>query len=143
MINGVTQMGTGNLKILIVEDDFYTRRLLQRILSPFGECDIAVNGEEAVDAYKNTLKEEFSYDLICLDILMPVMDGQETLRQLRKIEESAGIYGDNGTKIIMITVMDDNKNILKAFRTGCEGYITKPVDKKKLIAKIAELGLLE
>jgi two-component system chemotaxis response regulator CheY len=136
-------MGSGNLKILIVEDDFYTRRLLQRILSPLGECDIAVNGEEAIDAYKNTLKEEFAYDLICLDILMPVMDGQETLKQIRRLEENAGIYGDNGVKIIMITVMDDNKNILKAFRSGCEGYITKPIDKKKLLAKITELGLME
>ncbi|MCP5053853.1 MAG: response regulator transcription factor, partial [bacterium] len=100
------------MKILIVEDDFYSRRLLQRILAPYGECDIAVNGQEAVEAFKHSLGEEFSYDLICLDILMPVMDGQETLKKIREIEETRGIYGDDGAKIIMISVMDDNKSIL-------------------------------
>jgi two-component system chemotaxis response regulator CheY len=136
-------VSNGALKILIVEDDFYTRRLLQRILSPFGECDIAVNGEEALEAYRNSLDEEFAYDLICLDILMPVLDGQETLKQIREMEEYREIYGADGVKIIMVTVLDDNKNILQAFRTGCEGYITKPIDKNKLSAKIEELGLLD
>jgi two-component system chemotaxis response regulator CheY len=143
MMNESTNPARGDLKILIVEDDFYTRRLLQRFLSPYGEVDIAVNGEEALEAYKSSLDEEFAYDLICLDILMPVMDGQETLKQIREFEEVRGIYGSDGVKVVMVTVLDDNKNILMAFRTGCEGYITKPVDKKTLIDKIEELGLLD
>lgn len=143
MMNDTPSAPRGDLKILIVEDDFYTRRLMQRFLAPYGEVDIAVNGEEALEAYKVSLNEEFSYDLICLDILMPVMDGQETLKNIREVEEERGIYGSDGAKIIMVTVLDDNKNILRAFRTGCEGYITKPVDKMKLITKIRELGLLE
>lgn len=143
MMNDGLSAPRGDLKILIVEDDFYTRRLMQRFLAPYGEVDIAVNGEEALDAYTTSLNEEFSYDLICLDILMPVMDGQETLEKIREVEEERGIYGSDGAKIVMVTVLDDNKNILKAFRTGCEGYITKPVDKKKLITKIGELGLLD
>lgn len=143
MAEEVKKIGRGALKILIVEDDFFTRRLLQRILSPLGECDIAVNGDEAIDAFRNSLTSEFSYDLICLDILMPVMDGHETLEKIRLAEEAMGIYGDDGVKVIMITVLDDNKNILRAFRRGCEGYITKPIDKKKLLARIEELGLLD
>lgn len=131
------------LKILIVEDDFYTRRLLQRILSPYGDCEIAVNGQEALDAYQSSLDEEFTYDLICLDILMPVMDGHETLKQLRQVEEARDIYGSDGVKVVMITVLDDNRSILQAFRTGCEGYITKPIDKKVLLAKLKELELLD
>ncbi|MCP5047269.1 MAG: response regulator [bacterium] len=131
------------MKILIVEDEFNLRRFLQITLAPYGECDIAVNGQEAIEAFKHSLDEEFSYDLICLDIMMPVMDGQETLKKIRETEEARGIYGEEGVKIIMTSAMVDNKNILESFRTGCEGYITKPIDKKKLIEKINELGLLD
>lgn len=135
--------GDYSLKILIVEDNFDSRRLMQKILAPYGECDIAVNGEEALGAFRKALDEEFSYDLICLDILMPVMDGQETLKKIREIEEARGIYGADGVKVIMTSALDDNDNILKAFRTGCEGYIPKPIKKNPLLEKIKELGLLD
>lgn len=131
------------LKILIVEDDFYSRRLLQRMLSPLGECDHAVNGEEAVKAYEKSLDEEFAYDLICLDILLPIMDGQETLRRIREIEDLKGIYGNDCVKVIITSALDDKRNMLTAYTTGCEGYITKPIRKKELLDKIQELGLLE
>jgi len=131
------------LKILIVEDDFYGRNLLQRLLSPYGECDIAVNGLEAVNAYEKSLDDEFSYDLICLDILMPVMDGQETLKRIRKLEDTRGVYGDDCVKVIVTSALDDKRNMLTAYKTGCDGYITKPIRKKVLLDKIKELELLE
>jgi two-component system chemotaxis response regulator CheY len=131
------------LKILVVEDDFYGRNLLQRLLSPYGECDIAVNGKEAVNAYEKSLDDEFAYDLICLDLLMPIMDGQETLKQIRKIEDSKGIYGEDCVKVIITSALDDKRNMLTAYTTGCDGYITKPIRKKVLLDKIQELGLLE
>ena len=139
----VKNSGGYSLRILIVEDNFDSRRLLQKLLSNYGECDVAVNGKEAVEAFEKALDEEFSYDLICLDILMPVMDGQETLKKIREIEEVRGIYGDDGVKVIITSALDDNENILKAFRTGCEGYIPKPLEKKKLLDKLKELGLLD
>ncbi len=131
-----------SLRILIVEDDFYSRRLLQRILAPYGECDIAVNGKEAVDAYERSLDDEFSYDLICLDILMPVMDGHEALKKIRDIEDRREIYGENCVKVLMTSALDDSKNMLSAFSNGCDGYITKPITKKQLLSKVSEMGLL-
>lgn len=130
------------MRVLIVEDDFYSRRLLQRILSPYGECDLAVNGKEAVDAYERSLEDEFSYDLICLDILMPVMDGHETLKRIRDIEDNRHIYGENCVKVLMTSALDDKKNMLTAFSRGCDGYITKPITKKQILGKVSELGLL-
>ena len=135
--------GDYSLKMLVVEDNFDSRRMLQKMLLPFGECDIAVNGKEAVEAFEKALDEEFSYDLVCLDILMPVMDGQETLKRIREIEEARELYGRDGAKVIMTSALDDNENILKAFRTGCEGYITKPIEIKILVEKLKELGLLD
>ncbi len=129
------------LKILIVEDDFDGRRLLQRILSPYGECDVAVNGKEAVVAYEKSLSEEFSYDLICLDLLLPEMDGHEALRRIRQLEDSKGIFGQQCVKIIITTAIDDKRTMLTAHQTGCEGYLTKPIERKKLLDTINGLGL--
>lgn len=131
-----------SLRILIVEDDFYCRRLLQRMLSPYGDCEVAANGEEAVEAYEKSLADEFSYDLICLDILMPVLDGHKALQRIRKIEEINHIYGSDCVKVILTSATENRRVLLDAFKTGCEGYVPKPIDKNLLITKLGELGLL-
>lgn len=59
------------MRTLIVEDDFVSRRLLQSMLEAYGQVDIAVNGVEALVAYKLSIDEKTPYDLICIDILMP------------------------------------------------------------------------
>ena len=79
------------MKTLIVEDDFTSRLLLQEILKPYGTTHIAVNGKEAVDAVVTAMDVGEPYDLICLDIMMPVMNGYEALKAIRGLEESRGI----------------------------------------------------
>lgn len=130
------------MKILIVEDDFVCRRLLQNILSPYGDCDIAINGKEAVEAFRLAGEDGDTYDLICLDIMMPEMDGQEALKKIREMEKEKGILGLDGVKVIITSALGDSKNVLGAFRTGCEGYLVKPVKKDKLIEEIKKLGLI-
>ena len=68
------------MKTLIVEDDFTSRLLLQEILKRYGAVHIAVNGREAVDAVRAAAESDESYDLICLDIMMPEMDGYQALK---------------------------------------------------------------
>lgn len=131
------------LKILIVEDDFVCRKQLQMCLSEFGDCYIAVNGQEAVEAIGSAYNEGYPYDLICLDIRMPEMDGQEALRTIRQIEHDRGIMGLDCVKVIMTTGLDDSENIIGAFRTGCEAYIVKPVEKGKLLKEMEGLGLIK
>jgi two-component system, chemotaxis family, chemotaxis protein CheY len=63
------------MRCLIVEDDFVGRKLMQKYLSDYGECDVAVDGEEAVEAFRQAVENETPYDLICLDIMMPNMNG--------------------------------------------------------------------
>ncbi|OGR19684.1 MAG: hypothetical protein A2X81_03080 [Desulfobacterales bacterium GWB2_56_26] len=131
------------MKTLIVEDDFLARSLLSTLLSEYGVCHVAVNGREALDAIERAFEENDRYDLVCLDIMMPVLDGQEALLELRKLEALRGIKGLDTTKVIMVTAIDDSKNIMKAFRQGqCEAYLTKPLDRTKLISHIKELGLI-
>lgn len=130
------------MKTLIVEDDFTSRVLMQEYLRPYGESHIAVHGKEAVDAYRMALFDGNPYDLICLDILMPEMDGQETLRIIRKLEENRGIYSSDGVKIIMTTALDDMENIFSAYKGLCDGYLVKPICRDKLVNTLELCGLI-
>ncbi len=132
------------MKVLIVEDDFTSRKLMQTILSPYGECDIAVNGKEAVDAFEAALKSGLPYDLICMDIMMPEMDGQEALKRIRSIEKDRGLRGPNEVKVIMTTALDDPKNVVEAYyKGGATSYIPKPIDRQLFIHLLRNLGLIQ
>lgn len=132
----------GNLKILIVEDDFMVRQILRDILEPYGVVDIAVNGEEAVQAFRVAWRQDNPYDLICMDIMMPVMDGNAALIKIREIEVSLGIIGSEEVKVIMISALDDVKTVVKAYsKGGATSYIVKPIEKERLIGEMRSIGL--
>jgi two-component system chemotaxis response regulator CheY len=131
------------MRVLIVEDDFTSRTLLQRFLKPYGESDIAVDGKEAIKAFQLALEEGRPYDLILLDIMMPEMDGQLVLQELRRMESEMGITGLDGAKIIMTTALTDSENVMTAFREQCDAYLVKPVTKSDLMSKLQELSLIE
>ena len=130
------------MKTLIVEDEFISRRLLQAILGPYGICDAAVNGKEAVEAFTRSWEENCPYDLICLDILLPEMDGHEVLSEIRRLEAQRSLKIADAVKVIMTTVLKDPNNIMKAFKNNCEEYLSKPIDKQKLLQKIRRMGLI-
>lgn len=130
------------MKILIVEDDFSNRFLLQKFLADYGTCYTATNGKEAVEAVKTAMDAGEPYDLICLDIMMPEMDGQDALKLIRKMEEEKGILSSEGSKIIMATALGDMKNVNNAFHNLCDGYLTKPINKKDLHKNLQTLQLV-
>ena len=129
------------MRVLVVEDDFISRRLLCRYLQAHGECDVAVNGNEAVGAFKQVLLGELHYDLVCLDIMMPGMDGQETLKRLRALEKEHGVPDEARAKVIMTTALEDHDNVMAAFSNACDGYVVKPIEKRKFLETLQEIGL--
>ena len=133
------------IKILIVEDEFISRILLKEMLAPFGDCDMATNGLEAVDVLEKSYREvENRYDLVCLDIMMPKMSGHEVLREMRRIEQDRGIYGTEAAKVLMVTALDDTKNIMEAMMDGrCAAYLTKPINRASLLEQLHHLQLIE
>jgi two-component system, chemotaxis family, chemotaxis protein CheY len=131
------------MKTLIVEDDFTSRLLLQEFLKSYGPSHIAVNGREAVEAVRRSLEAGEPYDLICLDIMMPEMDGQEALQQIRGQEEFRGILSSKGVKIVMTTALGDLKNVSAAYESLCDAYLTKPIQKAKLLEELHKLGLIQ
>ncbi|MFZ5774755.1 MAG: response regulator [Thermodesulfobacteriota bacterium] len=131
------------MKSLVAEDDFVSRMIMQEMLSPFGICHIAVDGKEALSAYHAALESGEPYDLICLDIMMPGMDGQEVLAKIREHERAAGIGGSEIAKVVMTTALNDPQNIMKSLIKGhCEAYLIKPIDKDKLLNELSKLGLI-
>lgn len=129
------------MQILVVEDDFISRRLLCRYLEPFGECDVAINGNEALAAVRNALNSGSNYDLICLDIMMPGISGQETLEQIRSLEADHNLGKGFGARVIMTTALEDEDTVNQAYAAEADGYVTKPIDKKRFQAVLDELGL--
>ncbi len=130
------------MKTLIVEDDFASRKLMHKYLAPLGECDVVVDGEEALEAFQLAMNEKAPYDLICLDIMLPKKDGQEVLKEIRDIEEGHRRIGNDATKVIMTTALGDAKNVLNAFRSQCEAYLQKPISQEQLYRELRELKLL-
>lgn len=131
------------MRALIAEDDFIARKYLKEILSPYGDCDIVVDGQEAVQAFRLAWDEKKPYDLICLDIMMPNMDGHQALREIREMEKNIGIKGSSEVKVIMITALGDPKNVFEAYyKGGATSYIVKPVDRAKLLEEIRSFNLI-
>jgi len=131
------------MRILIVEDDIDSSKILSHYLKPFGECDVALDGKQAIESVKMAFEEEQPYDLICMDIMMPNLNGQEALRRIRKIEQDKGITIGQGAKIVMVSALSDHDNIMKSFLRLCDAYIVKPIDREELVNKLKEIELLD
>ncbi len=131
------------MKILIVEDEITSRVLIQEILLPYGNCDAAANGAEAIEAFILAWKEKEPYDLICMDIMMPHVDGQQASKRIRELEKDMGIKIRDEVKIIMTTVLEDPKNVIEAYnKGGATSYIVKPIKKKKITNELRKFGLI-
>jgi two-component system, chemotaxis family, chemotaxis protein CheY len=131
------------MKILIVDDELTSRELLKAMLTPYGECHLSESGKEAIELFKRLDSQGERFDLICMDIMMPEMNGHETLREIRRIEAARQGEGSLNAKVIMTTALGDAQNIMDAVKSGDDAYIVKPVGKETLIKRMKELGLLE
>jgi len=131
------------MRVLVVEDDATSRRMMLKILSTHGECDIAVDGEEAVKAFRMAWEEKRPYDLICMDIMMPKLDGHEALRRIREMEREMQLRDGDEAKVIMTTALGDPGNVVVAlYQGGASSYLVKPVSKQNLLGEVRKLGLI-
>ena len=130
------------MKILLAEDDFASIKFMDKQLSRYGECDVMVDGEEAVDAFMMALEDDEPYDLACLDVMMPVMDGYQVLKAIQNIEKQKKIPKDKCVKVVMTTALNEERNVKMAFDLGCEAYVGKPIDVEKFEKVLKKLDLI-
>ncbi|MCG8641102.1 MAG: HDOD domain-containing protein [Desulfobacterales bacterium] len=128
------------MKIMVVDDDAVSRKVLEKKLTGIAECTAVESGKKAVSLFGKTLRDKAPFDLIILDILMPDMDGIQTLSRLRKIEKKLEIKKDDRVKIIMITASMRKKDIKKCILLGCNAYIAKPFKTLKIYEEFERLG---
>lgn len=129
------------MKILVVEDDRVSQKVMTKLLSGLGEITTADNGLEGLTQYKKALADGRSFDLIALDIIMPEINGQEVLREIRAIENENGLDESKRVKVVMTTVLADAGTVVTSFDWGCEAYLVKPVDREVLFSELRKLGI--
>src|ERR1035437_2510218 len=116
--------------------------MLREILKRYGLPHVAMNGKEAVNAVNAALQSGNPYDLICLDIMMPEMDGQEALKRIRQLEAEAGVTAEKRAKVIMTTALADRGTVLEAIQSQCDYFLVKPIDSRALLDELRRLGLI-
>ncbi|KPA16671.1 Chemotaxis protein cheY [Candidatus Magnetomorum sp. HK-1] len=130
------------MKALIVEDDFVSRQLLKDIMKKYSDCDVVIDGEEALQAFRLAWEDENPYDLILMDIMMPRMDGKEALKQIRAFENEIEIMGSQEVKVIMTTALGDPKTVFESYyKGGATSYLVKPLSEKDILEELKKLGL--
>lgn len=131
------------MKILVVDDDYVSRKKMEIIMQNFGACDSAKLGEEAIGMFAAALESEIPYDLVSLDISMPGITGIKVLEKIREIEDYKNITADLRVKIIMVTSKSDKDTVVTSVSNGCNDYIIKPFSWKIIFNKLVKLKMLK
>lgn len=137
-----TEKKTNRIKTLVIDDELVIRKLINIMIGDFCDCTFAADGSKGYEIFKKALEDEEPFELITLDIEMPIMNGHETLEVIRKLEKSHHIDGLDGVKVVMSTSLEDSEHVFSAFRGGCEAYVPKTQIEDKLIEEIKKLGII-
>lgn len=130
----------GRPRVLIMEDDAVSGRLMQKYLIPYGECTLVIDGRAAIEAFEQAVQGGDIYHLLVLDIMVPEIHGKDVLKRIREIEREHGIPDSRRSRAIMTTALSDTNNVVESFKGHCDAYLVKPIDRQVLIQEIAEMG---
>ncbi|MBF0289046.1 MAG: response regulator [SAR324 cluster bacterium] len=128
------------MKILIVDDQVVTLKKMKKILEIFGDCELAEDGPEAIQLFKQSLENKVPFDLVMLDIEMPGIDGTEVLFELREIEKEFKVPKHELARILMVTSHSDKDTVITSVQAGCNDYVVKPINKETIVEKLGKLG---
>ena len=125
------------MKVLIIEDVTLCQKILERLLGDQAQCDTYANGQEGLQAFRQTSQTDNPYDVVFLDVMMPGMNGFDVLQEIRSSDPKS-----EKTKVIMATSISDKKNVSKAIAYGCDGYVIKPYNKEEIMKQLKRLALV-
>jgi two-component system, chemotaxis family, chemotaxis protein CheY len=126
------------MRVLIIEDDPTARLMLKSILCKFADVTESTNGSEGMQAFYSALKDGSGFDLVCLDIGLPDVQGNDLLRLIREAE------AEKLTKrsvVVVMTASHESEIIQEMLTLGADGYLVKPINRIKLIVRLRGLGL--
>jgi two-component system chemotaxis response regulator CheY len=129
---------TDHLSALIVDDNPIIRAILKRVLSSYSvDCDEARDGRGAVEQFDRRLQARRPYDMVCLDLGLPEMDGHTALLHMRAAENQ--FQPVVPAYIIVLTAEDDGQAVNQMFSDGASAYILKPFDHESFRSHIARI----
>jgi len=132
------------MKVLIVDDDFVSRSLIQTVLSHSGfvDVDLVVSGYEAIQSYMIAYQKGQPYGLIFLDLVMPKSSGVEALHAIRKFESEKRMNRDEAARIIVVSGLNDSKSIMGSFKAQCDHYVVKPINQENILEAMEKVGVI-
>lgn len=129
-------------RVLIVDDSTSVRESFTDILSPLATCEVATNGQEAVDLIKRTVNKGGHFDLVLMDIIMPEKDGLTAVREIRQFEKVRGCTdADRLTIVIVTTIKEPSRILIAQYECGADAYITKPFTRETVLQTLRSNGL--
>lgn len=128
------------MRILIAEDDIANRRFLMKLLERYGDVITVEDGMAAVDAYVGAINRSTPFDLVCMDIMMPRIDGYKALEAVRASEKKFKIPADKRSKVIMISALDEVGLSSEHICSDYDAYICKPIDINQFLNIVRKLG---
>ncbi|MDY0300368.1 MAG: response regulator [Trichlorobacter sp.] len=128
------------MKALVVDDQEINREILQILLEEFGDVAVAASGREAVDLFAAALAEGSPFDLVCMDISMPVMNGHEAMQQIRLLETDKTSHRATA---FMVTASSDPEDMFSALtQAECDDYLPKPVIRRTFVELLQKHNLI-
>ncbi len=128
------------MRILIADDDFVNRKVLEKMFLEYGETIGVDNGMSAVEEVVQALEAKNHFDLICLDIMMTRLDGYKTLEAIREAEEKYDVSKETRSKVIMISALDEVAIDTIQVCDDYDAYICKPIVMDKMQELLAQMG---
>jgi len=134
------------MRALIVEDTLINREFLKLILSTFGECHVADCGEQALDLFAGAL-DTAPFDIVFMDVMLPGIDGLETVKRMRGLERGRGVPAERRVKVIVTTALDEGEGGVgpeACDASGCiSACIAKPVHQEVVERELRRLGVID
>ena len=128
-------------RILIVDDDEINRMMLSNCLEKFAPCDVCGNGQEGLELFEKSCQSRWPYDLVCIDLVMPVMNGHMLLRKIREMEAEYGVVAR--VKIFIISASSSPWDMADTVLDNiADDYIVKPFSNAKLKGMLEKYSLI-
>ena len=122
------------MKVLVAEDDLASGKFMQKLLSKYGEVVLARDGIAAVDEFVNAVSTNERFDLICMDIMMPKLDGIAATKAIRDMERPDAVE----IPIIAMTANAFEEDARKCVEAGMNAHLSKPLQMDVVVGTIAE-----
>ena len=122
------------MKVLVAEDDLASGKFMQKLLSKYGEVVLARDGIAAVDEFVNAVSTNERFDLICMDIMMPKLDGIAATKAIRDMERPDAVE----IPIIAMTANAFEEDARKCVEAGMNAHLSKPLQMDVVVGTIAQ-----